>query len=320
MGKSESSPILDDLRTALKRLKDLWRVCLIGGALVWALSGFYIVQSDEEGVVRRFGKMVRGTIPPGIHYHLPWPIEKVDKPKIRKISRISIGYLEKRLNKKKDAERAVIERLTGDSNIINLTIMLQYSIKGAADYLFKTVKPDFLVKAAAEAAITEVVGGLSVDEILTIGKFKIQNQTQRIAQELLDDYGCGIKILTANLQEIHPPKDVVKSFKDVINAHADMDKFVSEAHAYKNIVVPKARGEAVALIKSAEAYKENVINQALGDSTRFLAVLKEYQKAPKVNRDRLYLETMERIGPKIRKYIVSPRLNKELMRIYGIGQ
>ena len=198
--------------------------------------------------------------------------------------------------------------------------MLQYSIKGATDYLFKTVKPDSLVKAAAEAAITEVVGGLSVDEVLTIGKFKIQNQTQRIVQELLDDYGCGIKILTANLQEIHPPKDVVKSFKDVINAHADMDKFVSEAHAYKNVVVPKARGEAVALIKSAEAYIENVINKALGDSTRFLAVLKEYQKAPKVNRDRLYLETMERIGPKMKKYIVSRRLNKELMRIYGIGE
>ena len=320
MGKSESSPLLDDLRTALKHLRDLWRLCLIGGILVWALSGFYIVQSDEEGVARRFGKMVRETISPGIHYHLPWPIEKVDKPKIRKISRISIGYLEKRLNKKKDADRAIIQRLTGDSNIINLTIMLQYSIKGAKDYLFKTVKPDFLVKAAAEAAITEILGGLSVDEVLTIGKFKIQNQTQKIAQVLLDDYGCGINILTANLQEIHPPKEVIKSFKDVTNAHADMDKFVSEAHAYKNIVVPKARGEAVALVKSAEAHKENVINHALGDSTRFVAILREYKKAPKVSRDRLYLETMERIGPKIKKYIVSPRLNKELMRIYGIGE
>ena len=221
---------------------------------------------------------------------------------------------------KGDADTVVIQRLTGDINIINLTIMLQYSIKDASDYLFKTEKPDFLVKAAAEAAITEVIGDLSVDEVLTIGKLKIQNQTQIIAQELLDDYGCGINILTASLQEIHPPKDVIKSFKDVINAHADMDKFVSEAYAFKNIVVPKARGEAVALIKSAEAYKENVINKALGDSTRFLAVLKEYQKAPKVNRDRLYLETMERIGPKMKKYIVSPRLNKELMRIYGIGE
>ncbi len=168
---------------------------------------------------------------------------------------------------------------------------------GSPSFLFRTQKSDYLVKAAAEAAITEVVGGLSVDEVLTVGKLKIQNQTQKIAQELLDDYGCGIRILTANLQEIHP-------HKDVINAHADMDKFVSEAHAYKNIVVPKARGEAVALIKSAEAYKENVINQALENSTRFLAGLKEYQKAPKVNRDRLYLKTMERIGPIIKKYII----------------
>ncbi len=320
MEKSESSPILEDLKPALRNLTGLWRLCLIGGVLIWALSGFYTVQSDEQGVVRRFGRMVSGAVSPGIHYRLPWPIEKVDKPKIRKIRRLSIGYLEKKGKKREDSDSAIIQRLTGNINIINLRIMLQYSIKDTSDYLFRTQEPDYLVKAAAETAITEIVGGLSVDEVLTIGKLKIQNQTQRIAQELLDDYGCGIKILTANLQEINPPKDVIKSFKDVINARADMDKFVSEAHAYKDIVVPKARGEAVALIKSAQAYKENVINQALGDSNRFLAVLKGYQKAPKVNRDRLYLETMERIGPKIKKYILSPRLNKELMRIYGIGE
>ncbi|MBE9542681.1 MAG: FtsH protease activity modulator HflK, partial [Proteobacteria bacterium] len=223
-------------------------------------------------------------VSPGIHYHLPWPMEKVDKPKIRKINRISIGYREKKGKKKEGTDSAIIQRLTGDINIIDLRILLQYSIKDAPNYLFKTENPDYLVKAAAEAAITQIVGRLAVDEVLTIGKLKIQNKTQKIVQEFLDSYGCGIQIFTANLQEIHPPKDVIKSFKDVINAQADMDKFISEAYSYKNMIIPIARGEAEALIKSAEAYRENKINQATGDSSRFLAVLEEYQKAPQVNR------------------------------------
>ena len=320
MGKNKISPILEDVKVSFKHLRGLWRLCVIGIILVWVLSGFYIVQSDEQGVVRRFGRMVRGAVSPGIHYRLPWPMEKVDKPQIRKIRRVSIGYLEKKGTKKQEPDSAIIQRLTGDINIIDLRIMLQYLIKDSSDYLFRTENPGYLVKDAAEAAITQVVGGLSVDEVLTIGKLKIQNQTQKIVQEFLDNYGCGIQILTANLQEIHPPKDVIKSFKDVINAHADMDKFISEAHAFKNVILPQARGEAEALIKSAEAYRENKTNRALGESGRFLAVLEEYQKAPQVNRDRLYLETMERIGPKIKKCIISPRLNKGLMKIYGIRE
>ncbi len=320
MGISKKSAILEDLRGVFKHLKSLCRLCIIGTILVWVLSGFYIVQSDEQGAVTRFGRMVRGAVSPGIHYHLPWPMEKVDKPKIRKINRISIGYIDKKGKKEESTDSAIIQRLTGDINIIDLRILLQYFIKDTPNYLFKTENPDYLVKIAAEAAITEIVGGLSVDEVLTIGKLKIQNKTQKIVQEFLDSYGCGIKILTANLQEIHPPKDVIKSFKDVINAHADMDKFISEAHSYKNIIIPKARGEAETLIKSAEAYRESKINQATGDSSRFLSVLEEYQKAPKVNRDRLYLETMEKIGPKIKKYIISPRLKKGLKKIYGITE
>lgn len=320
MEKKKISPVLDDLKSSFKHLRPLCRLSLIAIFLIWVLSGFYVVQSDEQGVVRRFGRMVRGAISPGMHYRLPWPIEKVDKPKVRKIRRVSIGYLEKKGKKKEDSGSAIIQRLTGDINIINLRIMLQYSIKDASDYLFRTGNPDYLVKAAAEAAIIQVVGGMPVDEVLTIGKLKIQNQAQKFVQEFLDNYGCGIQILTANLQEIHPPKDVIKSFKDVINAHADMDKFISEAYAYRNIIVPKARGQAEALIKSAEAYKENKINRSLGESSRFLAVLEEYQKAPQVNRDRLYLETMERIGPRIKKCIISPRLNEGLMKIYGIRE
>ena len=198
MGISKKSAIVEDLRASFRHLKSLSRLCVIGTILVWVLSGFYIVQSDEQGVVRRFGRMVRGAVSPGIHYRLPWPMEKVDKPKIRKINRVSIGYMEKKGKKKEGTDSAIIQRLTGDINIINLRIMLQYSIKGGPNYLFKTENPDYLVKAAAEAAITQIVGRLSVDEVLTIGKLKIQNQTQKIVQDFLDSYGCGIQVLTAN--------------------------------------------------------------------------------------------------------------------------
>ena len=320
MEKNKFGPILEDLKAGVNHLRGLWKFCVIGTVLVWLLSGLYIVQSDEQGVVRRFGRVVREAISPGIHYRLPWPIERVDKPKTRKIRRVSIGYLEEKGKKGEGPDSAIIQRLTGNINIIKLRIMLQYSIKDTSNYLFSTEKPDDLVKAAAEAAITQIVGGMSVDEVLTIGKLKIHNQMQKIVQEILDTYGCGIKILTADLQEIQPPKEVIKSFKDVINAHADMDKFISEAHAYENIIVPKARGEAETQIKSAEAYRETKINRAQGEAGRFLALLEAYQEAPQVNRDRLYLETMERIGPKMKKCIISPRLNGELMKIYGIGE
>ncbi|MBW2122325.1 MAG: FtsH protease activity modulator HflK [Deltaproteobacteria bacterium] len=320
MGQKKTNPVLDDLKASFKHLRALSRLGLMGAALIWVLSGFYVVQSDEQGVVRRFGRMVRGVVSPGMHYHLPWPIEKVDRPKVRKIRRASIGYVRESGGEGEKAGAAIVQRLTGDINIIDLRIMLQYSIKDASDYLFGTENPDYLVKVAAEAAITQILGGMPVDEVLTIGKIEIQNQTQRIVQEFLDNYGCGILILTTNLQEIHPPKDVIKAFKDVINAQADRDKFISEAHAFENLILPKARGEAEALIKSAEAYREEKINRSLGESSRFLKVLEAYQKAPEVSRDRLYLETMERIGPRIRKWIISPRLNERLMKIYGIGE
>ena len=168
MEKSKISPLLEDLKAGFRHSKTLYKLCLLSIILVWVLSGFYIVQSDEQGVVRRFGRMVRGVVSPGIHYRLPWPIEKVDKPQIRKIRRVSIGYLEKKGKKKEDPDSAIIQRLTGDINIIDLRIMLQYLIKDSSDYLFRTENPDYLVKYAAEEAITHEVGGLSVDEVLRI--------------------------------------------------------------------------------------------------------------------------------------------------------
>lgn len=315
MGKSNIRLILEDLKVSFKHLRLLYRLCLLGAVFVWGLSGFYIVQSNEQGVVTRFGRVVREAVAPGMHYRLPWPIEKASKPRVKDIKRVHIGYIKET----KRLDSAMVERLTGDTNIINVGLLLQYSIRDATDYLFMTENPDVLIRVVAEAALTKVVGEMSVDEILTVGKLKIQDKTQEIVQDILDKYGCGIHILNANLQEISPPEDVVESFKDIVNSQADMDKFITTAHEYKNMIIPEARGKAEALIRSAEGYKENVINRALGDTSRFLEILEEYQRAPQVSRDRLYIETMEKIGPKIRKCIIPSQLDGHLVKIYGTG-
>ncbi len=307
--------ILKDLKTSFRRLRLLFKLCLIGAFLLWLVSGFYVVRSNEQGVVSRFGKVLREAVSPGMHYHVPWPVEKVDRPRIKDVRRVHVGYMAKT----EKAEEGIVQRLTGDINIINLSLMLQYSIKDAADYLFRTENPDELIRVVAEAVINQVVGGMSVDDILTVGKLKIQDRTQRLTQEVLDKYGCGIYILNANLQENSPPKDVIESFKDIINAQADMDRYLNQARAYRSTILPKARGEAETMLRLAEGYRENVTNRALGETERFLKILEEYQKAPQVNRDRLYLETMEKIGPKIKKCIIPGALDQNLTKIYGIG-
>ena len=327
MKKSKLTQVLEDLKVNLKHLTLLLKVILSSIAVIWLLSGIYVVQSDEEGVVKRFGSVVRENILPGMHYHLPWPIERVNKPKVRTVRRVMIGYKQNKTNDetesdsvKAESNSAIIKRLTGDINIINLTILMQYSIKKASDYLFQTEKPEDLVFNAAQASITEILGRMTVDEALTVGKLKIQTLIRELTQKSLDNYRTGIQILAADLQELNPPEEVVQAFRDVIGAQADEKKFVNDAYGIQSVVMSQARGEMVRLLKEAEAYKEEKINRSLGEANRFVAILKEYQKAPKVTKDRMYLETMEAVGPRMNKFIISSQLNKNLIKIYGVTE
>lgn len=327
MKKSKLTQVLEDLKVNLRHLTLLLKVILMSIAAIWLLSGIYVVQSDEEGVVRRFGSVVRENILPGMHYHLPWPIERVNKPKVRTIRRVMIGYKPNKANNetesdsvKAEPDSVIIKRLTGDINIINLTILLQYSIKNASDYLFQTEKPEDLVCNAAQAAITEILGKTTVDEALTVGKLKIQALIHELTQKSLDNYRTGIQILAADLQELNPPQEVIQAFRDVIDAQANKKKFINDAHASQSVIISQARGEMVRLLKEAEAYKEEKINRSLGEANRFVAILREYQKAPKVTKDRMYLETMEAIGPRMNKFIISSQLDKNLTKIYGLTE
>lgn len=278
---------------------------LAGLVFLWLLSGIYIVGPDEQGVVRRFGRMVR-VVGPGPHWHLPFPIEKVDVPKVTEVRRIEIGF--RTVHPGPPARYVDVPEealmLTGDENIVHCEVVVQYRIKDSPKYLFNVRGQRELVKDASEAALRQVIGRHKIDEVLTEKKSEIQQEIQKKLQELMDLYDAGISIVLVKFQDVRAPKEVDAAFKDVASAREDRERLVQEAEAYRNDVLPKARGQAEKMIKEAEAYKIERIQRAKGDVARFLAMLREYRRAKEVTKTRLYIETMERVLPRVKKYIV----------------
>jgi membrane protease subunit HflK len=308
-------PDLGDLNEKVKQLKQMnlpgWKIIVLIAAVLWLGSGIYIVHPDEVGVVKRFGAYNR-TTEPGPHYRLPFPFESVLTPQVTKIQRIEVGF---RGNPglavtTGNQVRLVPEEslmLTGDENIVDVQFIVQYLIDNAQDYLFNVANQEKTVKDAAEAAMREVIGYNKIDAALTDDKLTIQNDTRDLLQKTLDSYQSGIRVVAVQLQDVHPPRQVIDAFKDVASAKEDKSRFINEAEAYENDLIPRTRGEAAAITNQAQAYKESKILQARGDSDRFLFVLEEYRKAKDITRKRLYLETMEEIlsRPEVEKIIIS---------------
>ena len=267
---------------------------------VWAISGFFRVQSEELGVVLRFGKHVR-TVGPGLSYHLPYPIEAVQFPKALRVSTLNIGFaLDDSPRRTRDGRRDIPEEslmLTGDENIVDVQFTVLWRIKpnGAADYLFNIQNPEGTVKAVAESAMREVVGRSEIQPILTSKKDRTEREVHERMQETLDNYGSGIQIQQLQMGNVNPPADVIQSFNDVQNAKTELESLSNEAQTYANRVVPDARGRAAQILQIAEGYKQQAVAEAKGQSSRFLQVYEEYNKAKDVTRQRIYLETMERI-------------------------
>ena len=290
--------------------------------LLWLISGIYIVDPDEQGVVRRFGKVVRVT-EPGPHYRLPEPIEKVDKPKIQQVRRLEIGF--QTVNPGPPAvykfhpEESLM--LTGDEQIIDAQIIVQYKIKDAADYLFNVRNLEGssgTIKDAAEVALRQVVGKRPIDDVLIEEKLQVELDIRELLQEIVDGYESGVKIVEVKLQTVRPPQEVASAFDDVVSAKEDKAKLIQEAEGYKEDLIPKARGQAKSIILAAEGYKEERIKKAQGDVEKFLAVFQEYEKAKDVTRKRLYLETMEKVFPKIKKFIIDSDSGDSLLKILPI--
>jgi|TARA_B100001750_G_scaffold33195_2_gene23066 membrane protease subunit HflK len=284
--------------------------------LLWLLSGVYVVGPDEVGVVQTFGKYSRAA-QSGLNYHFPFPIEKVQTPKVTEVKRIEIGFRTVGKNQYQTVERESL-MLTGDENIVDAEMIVQYRIKDPVAYLFNFIKPEITVREASEASLRTVVGRHNIDEALTSGKFMIQEETKTLVQSILDKYESGILVVAVQLQDVSPPKEVIASFKDVASAKEDKNRMINQAEGYRNDIIPKARGEAQAEIREAEGYKKARIARSEGDVAKFSAVLKEYRKAKGVTETRMYLETVEEILPNREKIIVPDSENGNLINLLNL--
>ena len=275
---------------------------------VWIASGLYRVLPDEQGVVIRFGKFIK-TTQPGLNYHIPFPVETVETPKVTKVNRIDIGFRSER-DSGFSSGGGVADvpqeslMLTGDENIVNIDFSVFWVIKDAGKFLFKIQDPEGTVKAAAETAMREVIAKSKIQPILTEGRSVIEVETQEIIQSILDDYESGIQITQVQSQKVDPPDQVINAFRDVQAARADMERSKNEAEAYANDVIPRARGEAAKILQAAEAYKKQVVAKAEGEASRFISIYNEYAKAKEVTQERMYLETMEKVLAGIEKVII----------------
>jgi membrane protease subunit HflK len=310
-GPQQSGPTPPDLEEFLRRSQDRLRTVLPGGNLggkgiglivlaavvVWGFSGFFRVDPDELGIVLRFGQYVRDA-KPGLNYHLPYPVESALTPKVTRVNRIDIGMRsaeDPRRGSRDIPEESLM--LTGDENIVDVDFSVFWLIKpdGAGDYLFNIQQPEGTVKAVAESAMREVIGHSEIQPILTGARATIETAVQQLMQSTLDHYGAGIQVTQVQLQKVDPPAQVIDSFRDVQAARSDAERAQNEAQTYANRVVPEARGRAAQITQAAEAYREQTVAEATGQTSRFLKVYDEYKKAPDVTRERMYLETMERL-------------------------
>ena len=283
----------------------------------WFFTGIYMVGPDEVGVIRTFGAYTHQT-QPGLNWHYPYPIQTVRTPKVTEVKRIEIGFRTTRGGQYRTVQKESL-MLTGDENIVDAELIVQYRIKEPENYLFKIVEPELTVREAAEASLRTIVGMNNIDETLTTGKFRIQEEAKKQIQAILDKYQSGIQVVAAQLQDVSPPKQVIAAFKDVASAKEDKNRLINQAEGYRNDVIPKARGEAEAMIRSAEGFRESRVKRAEGDVAKFNAVLKEYRKAKDITRERLYLETMEKVLPGVEKVIIPDKDSGNMLNLLNLS-
>jgi modulator of FtsH protease HflK len=311
-GPQSQGPRPPDLEEFLRRSQDKLRsfmpgnlgsrgialIALVAVAL-WGFSGFFRVEPDELGVVLRFGQFTR-EVQPGLNYHLPYPIETALTPQALRVNKIDIGFRESDDMRRGNTTRDVPEEslmLTGDENIVDVDFSVLWKVKPSAvgDYLFNVQGPEGTVKAVAESAMREVIGQSNIQPILTGARQTIETAVQELMQKTLDYYGAGVVIQQVQLQKVDPPTQVIDAFRDVQAARSDLERLQNEAQTYANRVVPEARGRAAKIIQDAEAYRQQTVADATGQASRFSQIYEQYKNAPDITRQRMYLETMERI-------------------------
>lgn len=294
--------LLSGIRAIPYRSKNF---AVIVGALAlgfYLLTGIYAIEPEEMGVVVRFGRVVADGVPPGIHYHMPAPFEKVYKPKTAEIKKIFVGTGTER--RRQNMPTGGLEMVTGDTNVIVVQVIIQYAISDPVKYLFATEDVTALVEAASEEALTRIVGSMGVDDLLTTEKLKAQTLVRDRVQDVLDSYNAGIQTIGAYFQEISPPVEVAYAFRDVASAREDKNRVINEAEGYRNAILPTTRGQAEQMRMDAEGYSGERVEMATGEAKRFLALLGEYRKSEDLTASRIYVEKMERILPNLRIYVI----------------
>ena len=283
------------------------RLIIIGLLILlalWLFTGFYRVNPQQQGVVLRFGEWVK-TTGPGLHFHIPYPIEQVITPEVTRDNRLEVGFRDNLRGS--SSRRDIVDEslmITGDENIVDIDFVVFWRIADAGAYLFNLADPDGTIKIAAEAVMREIIGQTEIQTALTEGREAIQLSVREKLQELLDDYQAGVRVREVQLLAVDPPSQVKDAFDDVARARQDRDRLKNEAEAIRNDIVPRARGEAARLIAEAEAYQSEVVNRARGDASRFDQVYSAYIMNEEVTKERIYLETLEEVFSNINKIII----------------
>ena len=306
----------EDLRQMLKSARPFMKFGIPIVILLWLLSGIYIVGPGEVGVVRQFGRFVSQT-DPGLNYRLPWPIQAVDVVNVAEIRRAEVGFRTVEEPRRPARHARMLGEsmmLTGDKNIAEVQVLILYQVKDAVRYLFRAEAPDMALRVNAEVALRSVIGEMNIDHAMTVGRPEVEVGTWEFLQILLDDHQTGLHVVGVELQVVDPPDEVREAFYDVVRAKADRERFIREAEGYARDVVPRARGEAAAMVHAATAYRDARIALAQGEAERFIKVLQEYQKAPAVTRQRLFLETMEQVLAETEKFIIDPAIGGGLLQ------
>lgn len=283
---------------------------VVGGiaVLIWLASGAFIVQEGQNGVVLTFGKYSH-TTPAGFNWRWPYPFQTDETVNVSQVRTVEVGYRESLRNKQ--AGESLM--LTDDENIIDIQFAVQYTLKSPVDWLFQNRDQEDTLRQVAETAIREVVGRSKMDFVLYEGREKVAYETQQLMQQILDRYKVGAVITNVTMQAVQPPEQVQAAFDDAVKAGQDRERQKNEGQAYANDVIPKARGAAFRLLEEAEAYKAMVTENAEGNASRFKQVLVEYQKAPGVTRDRMYLDTMQQVFTSASKVMVDAKTGSNLL-------
>jgi membrane protease subunit HflK len=283
-----------------------WRLVVLALAALYLLSGLYFVRTDQQALVFVLGSVRERPAEPGLHWTWPRPIARVVKLKVRETKRLSVGYQIPERVLERQSQVSETQFMTGDRNILDIRVVLQYVIRDPAVYVVRARDMQRLIASAAETALTSVVVERRVDDVLTTGKFEVQADVQARCQATLDRYGCGVSVLSVNIEAIQPPGEVLEAFRDVASAREDRNRIIREAESYRNEVLALARGEASRRLTSAAAYRERVIAEAEGEAARFASLAAEYRRAPETTSSRLYLETLEEVLPRLDINVVDP--------------